>query len=188
MRSPHGFIVTPRGDVRYNSSRDGMIISTSKEDARNSNRVAIVQELPVGYNGNVKKGDELIVHHNVFKLYNDIKGREKSGRSFIKDNLFLVDDEQWFMYRSPGENWKTHDRFCFVEPKPLNSFWMTVPGIEYHLVGQVAYSNDQLKELGINQGDFVGFTPESEYQFDIEGRTLYRMFTNNICIKIEIDS
>lgn len=185
MRSAHGFIITPLGEKRYNVEKDGIIISTSKEDSKNSNRFGVVVEVPINYSGPIEKGDILVVHHNVFKYYNDMKGREKSGRSFIKDNLFLVDPDQWFMYKKKGEDWVTHDKYCFIEPKPLNKFFMTAPGIDYHLVGQVAYSNDQLIELGINKGDYVGFTPESEYQFEIDGRTLYRMFTNNICIKIE---
>lgn len=188
MRSPHGFIVSPLGDVRYNSVRNGIIISTSKEDASNSNRTARVIELPIGYEGPVEKGDLLIVHHNVFKFYNDMQGREKSGKSFIKDNLFFVDDEQWFMFKKEGKDWQARGKYCFVEPKPLNTFFMTVPGIEYHLTGQIAYSNDELADLGIYAGDFVGFTPESEYKFNIDGRELYRMFTKNICLKIEIDS
>lgn len=188
MRSPHGFLVSPVGDSRYNTKKDGLIISTSKEDARNSNRFAEVVELPVNYSGPVQKGDTLVVHHNVFKYYNDIQGRERSGRSFIKDNLFLVEPDQWFMYKSTDGEWRTHDKYCFIEPKPLNNFWMAVPGIEYHLVGEVAYSNKQLESIGINKGDMVGFMPESEYQFDIDGKTLYRMFTNHICIKIENES
>ena len=40
----------------------------------------------------LKIGDTLLVHHNVFKFYYDMYGREKSGRSFLKENLFLVDN------------------------------------------------------------------------------------------------
>lgn len=188
MRSAHGFIIKPLGDTRYNLKKDGIIISTSKEDSKNSNRFGVVVEVPINYQGPIEKGDTLVVHHNVFKYYNDMKGREKSGRSFIKDDLFLVEPEQWFMYKKKGEDWQTHDKYCFIEPKPLNNFFITAPNIDYHLVGQVAYSNDQLEKVGIRKGDYVGFTPESEYEFEIDGRTLYRMFTNNICIKIENNS
>jgi hypothetical protein len=36
------------------------------------------------------KGDTLLVHHNVFKFYNDIKGVERSGRSYFMDDLFFI--------------------------------------------------------------------------------------------------
>ena len=53
------------------------IISSSKEDHTVSNRYAIVKELPLGYKGEVSIGDTLLVHHNVFKYYNDMKGRRE---------------------------------------------------------------------------------------------------------------
>ena len=54
--------------------------------------------LPLGYEGPIGVGDTLLVHHNVFKFYNDMKGRRQSGRSFLKDDLFLVDFDQFYMY------------------------------------------------------------------------------------------
>ena len=67
------------------------IISTSKEDHKASNRYSIVVETPINYNGPVQVGDTLLVHHNVFKYYNDMKGVERSGKSFFKDDLFFID-------------------------------------------------------------------------------------------------
>jgi hypothetical protein len=29
----------------------------------------------------------------------------------------------------------------------------------------------------------VSFTPESEYEFNIDGEVLYRMYNKNICLK-----
>ena len=67
-----------------------------KKTTKFSNREAIVIETPLGYTGPIKKGDTLLVHHNVFKYYNDMYGRQKSGRSFFKDDIFLIDREQFF--------------------------------------------------------------------------------------------
>lgn len=189
MKSLFGFIVEPLGSQRYKTHKEiageKIITSTSKEDAKNSNRTAVVLSTPVGYDGPVRAGHELIVHHNVFKYYSDMQGREKSGKSFLKNGTFIVEPDQWFMHREPGGEWRTHDKYCFVEPVPVFDFWMTVPGMEYHLVGRLAYSNKELEEIGVMQNDLVGFTPDSEYQFEIDGIIMYRMFTNNICIKIE---
>jgi len=189
MRSLHGFIVEPLNNQRYSHTKElsgqKVIKSVSKEDARNSNREGVVIETPVGYNGPVEKGDTLIVHHNVFKFYNDIQGREKNGRSFLKDNKFIVEDDQWFMYKKTGADWCARENCCFIEPVSVNDFWMIVPGIGFHLVGKVAYANTRLQEMGICKGDLVGFLPESEYEFDVDGKVLYRVFTNHICIKID---
>ena len=93
MKSPFYFIVEPTKQRRYNNTIewDGIefISNSSKEEFKFSNREAVVIETPSGYTGTISKGDTVLVHHNVFKYYNDMKGREQSGRSFLKDNTFL---------------------------------------------------------------------------------------------------
>jgi hypothetical protein len=100
MKSPFYFIVKPYNDKRYDNTKKignvNFITSTSKEDHTSSNRYAIVVETPINYTGPVKPGDTLLVHHNVFKYYNDMQGREKSGKSFFKDDLFFIDNDQFF--------------------------------------------------------------------------------------------
>jgi hypothetical protein len=67
------------------------------------------------YSDVVEIGDTLLVHHNVFKYYYDMKGRQKSGRSHLMDDLFLIEPDQYYMYKKQGR-WHTHDRYCFVKP------------------------------------------------------------------------
>ncbi len=101
MKSPFYFIVKPINNKRYNNTKsiDGvnLITSTSIENHIYANREAVVVSTPIGYEGEIETGDTLLVHHNVFKYYNDIKGRQKSGKSFFKDDLFFLDDEQFFL-------------------------------------------------------------------------------------------
>ena len=52
-----------------------------------------------------------------------------------------------------------------------------------HLVGELVYSNRELEKIGLKEGDTVAFQPHSEYEFKVDGEVLYRMFTQNICIK-----
>lgn len=61
-----------------------------------SNRYAEVVSVPIYYNGPIKEGDILIVHHNVFKFYYNMYGVQKSGKSFLWDDLFLLDEDQFF--------------------------------------------------------------------------------------------
>jgi len=72
----------------------------------------------LGYEGPIAIGDTLLVHHNVFKFYNDMKGRQQSGRSFFREDMFLVDFDQFYMYRTPGGEWIPQGRYCFVQPVP----------------------------------------------------------------------
>ena len=140
--------------------------------------------LPLGYDGPIALGDTLLVHHNVFKYYNDMKGRQRSGRSFLKDDLFLVDFDQFYMYRNAGQ-WYTHDRYCFVQPIPPEESIIFKPLTEEPLMGIMRYPNAYLLGQGIESGDMVTFRPESEYEFTVDGEKLYRMFDHQITCKIQ---
>ena len=94
MKSPTDFIVRPYNNRRYDNIKNigGMdfVTSVSQEDHKASNRFATVVETPINYDGPIGVGDTLLVHHNVFKFFYDMKGRQKSGRSFFKDDLFFM--------------------------------------------------------------------------------------------------
>ena len=117
MKSPTDFIVRPYNNRRYDNIKNigGMdfVTSVSQEDHKASNRFATVVETPINYDGPIGIGDTLLVHHNVFKFFYDMKGREKSGRSFFKDDLFFIDHEQFFLYKKDNE-WKAHGKYCFI--------------------------------------------------------------------------
>lgn len=183
MQSPFNFIAKPVEGKRYNNTKQiggiDFIVNTSEEDHRFSNRYAEVVEVPYKYSGPIQKGDTLLVHHNVFKYYNDMKGRQKSGRSFFRDDVFLIDDEQFFLYRRDGI-WHTYDRYCFVKPIPATESYIKKPFTHEPLMGEMRYPNAYLISQGVKAGDKVCFKPDSEYEFDVDGEKLYRMFDHQI--------
>ena len=187
MKSPFYFIVKPINGKRYNNTKDisgtDFIISTSEEDHRFSNRYAEVIELPLGYVGNIEQGDILLVHHNAYKFYNDIKGKQKSGKSFFKDDLFFIETEQFFMYKK-NDVWHSYDRYCFVKPIPATESYIKKPFSEEPLMGVMKYPNEYLLNKGVKAGDFVCFAPDSEYEFDVDGEKLYRMYDHQITMKL----
>ena len=85
MQSPFYFIAKPLEGKRYNNTKEiggiELIVSTSEEDHNFSNRQAEVIEVPRGYKGPIAPGDILLLHHNVFKFYNDIRGNRKTGQA-----------------------------------------------------------------------------------------------------------
>ena len=183
MKSPHYFIVKPLKGRRYdNIKKIGGIdfyTSVSQEDHTATNRFAEVVSTPLNYKGDINKGDILLVHHNVFKIYYDMKGREKSGRSFFKEDLFFIDYDQFYMY-CKNNKWKSHSKYCFIKPVSVRESIIMKPVEEEPLVGIVKYTNPILTKLGVKENDEVVFEPECEYPFYINGEKLYRMFWNNI--------
>jgi hypothetical protein len=177
------FIVRPKDGKRYANVKDGLIVSSSQEDHRFSQRVAEVVELPINYDGPIKIGDLLLVHHNVFKFYYDMKGRQKSGRSFFKDDLFFVDHMQFFMYHN-GERWSAHDKYCFIKPVEKKDSIIFKNVSEEPLIGTIRYINEELEAFGLKEGDEISFKPNSDYEFTVDGEKLYRMFTDNITLSL----
>jgi hypothetical protein len=188
MRSPFYFIAKPVNGKRYDNTKSigggiELIVSTSEEDHKFSNRFAEVVELPLGYKGPIDIGDILLVHHNVFKFYNDMKGRQKSGKSFFRDDLFFIETDQFFMYKK-GSTWNAYDRYCFVKPVPAINSYIKKPFTNEPLMGEMVYPNDYLLTHGVKAGDLVCFSPDSEYEFIVDEQTLYRMYDHQITIKL----
>lgn len=187
MRSPFNFIAKPVNGRRYDNTKEiggiELITSTSEEDHRFSNRYAEVVELPLEYDGPISIGDILLVHHNVFKFYNDMRGKQKSGRSFFKDDLFFIESDQFFMYKN-SSTWNTYDKYCFVKPIAAIDSYVKKPFTDEPLMGEMKYPNAYLVSKGIQEGDIVCFQPDSEYEFTVDGEKLYRMFDHQITIKL----
>jgi hypothetical protein len=183
MKSPFCFIVKPVNGKRYDNTKKiggiDFIVSTSEEDHKFSNRYAEVVELPINYIGPVMVGDILLVHHNVFKFYNDIRGKQRSGKSFFRDDIFFIDPDQFFMYKR-DDKWIAYDKYCFVKPIPVTDSYIKKPFSEEPLIGIMVYPNGYMTEKGVSSGDKVCFAPDSEYEFNVDGEKLYRMFDHQI--------
>ena len=147
MKSPFYFIVKPLDDKRYTNTKNiegvDFITSTSEENYKASNRQGVVVSTPIDYKVDIKVGDIHLVHHNVFKYYNDMKGRQQSGKSFFKDNLFFIEPDQFFMYKQDYK-WHCHDRYCFVKPVPKEESFISKLGTEEPHIGIMKYPNKYL--------------------------------------------
>lgn len=188
MRSLHQFVVKSFNGSRYNNVKSfgdvDVIVNTSEEDFRFSSREAIVESTPLSYDGEISEGDILLVHHNVFKIYNDMKGKRRSGKSFFRDDVFLIDYDQFFAYKKDGE-WKSYDRYCFVEPLEKEDSYVFKPLTYEPLMGRLFIVNDYLKKRGLEVGDIVCYKPNMEYEFNVDGKLLYRIFDHSVTMKID---
>ena len=49
--------------------------------------------------------------------------------------------------------------------------------------GTVKYTNQNLIDQGVSCGLEIGYTKDSEYEFEIDGEKLYRMRRKDICVE-----
>jgi hypothetical protein len=180
MKSVYNFVVTPKGE-RYNNKKkvgdSELILNTEIYNHQYINREAIVISTPTIGDTDIKPGDTVIVHHNVFRRWHNVSGEEKNSRSYFNEETFLVNSDQIFLYKRK-DKWKTPRGYCFVKPiKNKDKFNIEK---EEPLVGIVKYSDGL-----VSVDDVIGFKPNSEYEFIIDGEKLYRILSNLITIKYE---
>ena len=181
MKSLYSFIVKPLNN-RYDNIRKvgdvDLVINTSIEDHQFISKKAVVVSTPAAYNTKINIGDEVYIHHNIFRRWYDQKGRERNSSTYFKDDLYFVSPEQIYMY-----NLKCHLNYCFI--KPLKNQGFLNNRKEQPNVGIVKYANKTLEALGINPGTLITFTPNSEFEFIIDGERLYCMKSNDIALTHE---
>ena len=179
MKSVYNYVVKPKGS-RYNNSKKvgdkDLILNTEIFNHQYINRQATVISTPLITYSNIKPGDTVIVHHNVFRRWHDVKGIEKNSKNYFNENTYIISQDQIFAYYD--KQWKPMPGYCFV--KPIQSFDKLNVDQEQPLMGIIEYA-----DKGFNKGDLVGFTPNSEYEFVVEGKRLYRVLNKFITIKYE---
>ena len=180
MKSVYNYVVKPKGG-RYNNSKKvgdkNLILNTEIFNHQYINRQATVISTPIIGNTNIEVGDDVIVHHNVFRRWHNQHGIEKNSRSYFKKDTYIISQDQIFLYKTFWQ-WKTIPGFCWV--KPIKNFNKLDIDQEQPLMGIIEYA-----DKGFNKGDLVGFTPNSEYEFVIDGQKLYRVLSKFITIKYE---
>ena len=168
MKSTFYFLIKPKAKRYNNTKKIGdkeLILNTEIFSHQYISRQAIVVGLPTQFETPINVGDEVIVHHNVFRRWHNARGEEKNSSSYINEDLYKIDDMQLYAYKN-NNTWKALPGYTFVKPIDDN-------------IGEVQYSDVYSK------GDIVGYLPVGEYEFMIDDEKLYRVKTNFITIKYE---
>jgi len=176
MNAYKDYIISPIGD-RYNNSvrvnDKELIVNTELSNHQYINRLAKVIATPLLFQSPIKVGDEVIVHHNVFRRWYDMKGRERNSRSYWKEDKYIISEDQIYLYNN-----KAMPDYSFIKPlKSTNKFSQED---ENPLIGVVKYSDGTF-----SSNELVGFRPNMEYEFIINGERLYRIMNKFITIKYE---
>ena len=180
MKSVYNFVVTPLNSRYNNTKKVGdkeLIVNTEIFNHQYVSREAIVKAIPTVGETDIQIGDKVIVHHNVFRRWHNVKGIEKNSRSYFDEETYLVASDQIFLYKRDN-TWEPQKGYCFI--KPIKSTNELDVDKEKPLTGIVKYSDGT-----VNEGDLIGFRPSSEYEFIIDGERLYRVLSNFITIKYE---
>jgi len=180
MKSVYNFVVKPKGE-RYNNTKkvgdSELILNTEIFNHHFTNREAIVISTPIIGNTDIKPGDTVIVHYNVFRRWHNVKGIEKNSRSYFDESTYFITQDQIFLYKR-NDKWIAPKGYCFVKPlKAVDQFNIES---EKPLQGVVKYSDGT-----VEVNDLIGYKPKTECEFIIDGERMYRVLSNFITIKYE---
>ena len=179
MRAYKDFVVTPVGE-RYNNTKKinnkELILNTEIYNHQYSNRLAKVIATPLLFQSPINVGDEVIIHHNVFRRWHNVKGVEKNSRSYWKEDRYFISEDQIYLYKK--DKWLAMPNTTLVKPiKSKDKFSFNK---EEELIGIVKYSDGEFEV-----GELVGFVPRIKCEDFINGERLYRVKNNFITIKYE---
>ena len=180
MKSVYNFVVTPKGS-RYNNTKkvgdSELILNTEIFNHQYVNREAVVISTPMAMQTDIKPGDTVITHHNVFRRWHNVKGIEKNSRSFFNESTYFINYNQIFLYKNKNK-WIAPKGYCFIKPlKAIDEFNTEA---ERPLQGVVKYSDGM-----VQVGDIIGYKPKTECEFMVDGERLYRVLSNLITMKYE---
>ena len=103
---------------------------------------------------------------------------KKVKKEIVQKDMYFCAPDQIYMY-----NGRCFNNYCFIKPLEDNHYLKTSK--EKPNVGIVRYSNKALEALKITPGTLITFTPDSEFEFIIDGERLYCMKSNNIALTHE---
>ena len=180
MKSVYNFVVKPIGQRYNNVKKVGdkeLIINTEIFNHQYVNRQATVISKPIIGDTDIDVGSDVILHHNVFRRWHNVKGIEKNSKSYFNEDTYIVQPDQIFLYKKFWQ-WHSPKGFCWV--KPIKNKDKYANSETQENIGIIKYTDGSFK---VN--DLVGFTPVSNYEFVIDGELLYRVYTKFITIKYE---
>lgn len=166
------------------STGDTVIVNSTIENVSYINRVATVVAAPK-YTI-LKTGDKVVCHHNIFRLRNDVQGKQVPSNFNIEDNQYFVPLTEIFMYKRDSD-WISINPYCFIEPIEV-----AIDDLKFDITteeaykgrldrkGIIRYINKEMEAQGMREGDTVLFLKDSEYEFNIDGKLYYKMSTRDI--------
>ena len=185
MKSIYQYIIKPLGG-RYSNEIDidgkKLIVNSSISDHKFVNRLAVVVSTPLAYKSELEPGDTIIVHHNIFRRYYNMKGKSVNSSTYFKEDLYFAGPDQVYMYKR-NKTWKPNGNYCFIKPI-LKEDDSSLEKLKKN-VGIIKYSNSSLEALDMHPEDFVGFKKNREFEFLVDKELLYCMQSNDILIKYE---
>ena len=102
MKSPYCYIVEPkhgRSSAKKDIEGKELILNTELQNHQYVSRHGVILNTPLVGVTPIVAGDEVIVHHNIFRRWHNIKGIEKNSSGYIEEDLYSCQIDQVYAYK-----------------------------------------------------------------------------------------
>ena len=99
MRSIFDFVIQPKKSRYQNTKQVGdkeLIINTEIFNHQYVSREATVIATPTTLDTPIQVGDDVIVHHNIFRRWHNVRGEEKNSRNYISEDTYLCRGQKFW--------------------------------------------------------------------------------------------
>ena len=184
MRVLHEFIVRMpkkfKDTVKFGDTE--IFLDSRFDEFANRISEAEIVATPVKFPTGAKEGDTLYFHHHVVL----------DKRAEIDKELYRVKFDPEGGYGSQAYAYKGEDGavkelpgWVFLIPEegeePTSESGLIISmKKEVKMEGIVRFDTPELLEMGVNAGDRVGFSKESDYTMEVNGEKLWRMTPNDL--------
>lgn len=191
MRSLEHFIVEIKNPLQDTITTDSgleLYIDTKYNEFEHRTTEGKILASPAKYETGAKVGDTLYFHHHVV-----INGGSPLCQ---EDNQYVVNynDEhasanQAIAYKSEGVVYPVKG-WCLLEPTDEDDQGhdgiLEVVSLEEKPVtqGVVSFQTPELDEIGVSDGDVVGFKKNRDYRIKIDGKEYYRVAVTELLYKV----
>ena len=97
MKSIYNFIVKPKSGRSTSSVKidnNELLLNTELQNHNYVSRHGIILATPMLSETSIKEGDEVILHHNVFRRFYDVRGNEKNSKSYFEEDKYFAQPDQ----------------------------------------------------------------------------------------------
>ena len=189
MRALHYIIIKTERTYNNTEKLNGIDITVNVDidDVKSINRKATVVCAPKGTN--LFKGEEVIVHHNIMRETIHTDGTLDKGHFYISDNYYWLPVSEAIMKKNSNGEWETLLDFVFIRPVKEevedvgNGLFLVNRSYKGRKENKavLAITNKNLK--GVEVGDNIIFSYNSEHEFLIDGELLYKCRIEDILAK-----
>lgn len=193
MKSLKNFIVEIEKELKDEIITDSglkLYIDNKYNEFEHRTTEGKILSVPIKYDTGAKDGDTLYFHHHV--VINGGSPLNKKDKQYVVNfDAVHASQNQAIAYKdqdsgeiSPLDGWALLEPVEKDDPGPKGSIEVVELTEKPVTEGVVSFPTKDLDEIGVSDGDVVGFKKNRDYRIKIDGKEYYRVAVSELLYKL----